>query len=103
MKRSPAHWILLALAGGAVAGFLLFGLFVSPSEDGHGTHEKLGLPPFRAWQTTFGGPNTGTIVFVTEYDDAGTWVQNSGKLQGSAAGVFLIALGFALRYWRRGG
>ena len=46
--------------------------------------KKLGLPPFRAWQTTFGGPNTVTIVFVTEYADAGTWVQNSGKLQGSA-------------------
>ena len=46
--------------------------------------KKLGLPPFRAWQTTFGGPNTGTIVFVTEYADAGTWVQNSGKLQASA-------------------
>ena len=46
--------------------------------------KKLGMPPFRAWQTTFGGPNTGMIVFVTEYDDAGAWVQNAGKLQASA-------------------
>ena len=46
--------------------------------------KKLGIPAFRAWQTTFGGPNTGTIVFVTEYADAGTWVKNSGKLQASA-------------------
>ena len=46
--------------------------------------KELGMPPFRAWQTTFGGTNTGTIVFVTEYDGPGAWVQNSGKLQASA-------------------
>ena len=46
--------------------------------------KKLGIPAFRTWQTTFGGPNTGTIIFVTEYDNAGAWVQLSAKLQSSA-------------------
>ena len=37
--------MLLSAAVVALAGFLIFGLFVEPSADGHGTHEKLGLPP----------------------------------------------------------
>ena len=44
-ERGPEHWMLLAAAALALAGFLTFGLFVEPSVDGHGTHEKLGLPP----------------------------------------------------------
>jgi hypothetical protein len=46
--------------------------------------QKLEMPPFRAWQSTLAGPNTGNLVFVTEYDDPGDWAKNSGKLQASA-------------------
>jgi hypothetical protein len=43
--RSPGHWCILAVAGAALAGFMVFGLLVPPAEAGYGTHEKLGLPP----------------------------------------------------------
>lgn len=45
LRRGPEHWLLLAAAGLALAGFLAFGFFIEPSADGSGTHEKLGLPP----------------------------------------------------------
>lgn len=44
-ERGPEHWLLLVAAGVALAGLITFGFFVEPSPDGHGTHEKLGLPP----------------------------------------------------------
>ena len=44
----------------------------------------LGIPAFRAWQSTLAGPNTGMIVFVTQYDNAEAWAKNAQKLQASA-------------------
>jgi len=43
--RSSEHWIVLgfALLGPVLLAVLAF--FVSPDPRGHGTHEKLGLPP----------------------------------------------------------
>ena len=35
----------MGAAAVALAGFVTFGLFIAPSPAGHGTHEKLGLPP----------------------------------------------------------
>ena len=43
--RGPEHWLLLAAAAVALAGFVTFGVFVEPDPSGHGTHERLGLPP----------------------------------------------------------
>ena len=57
--------------------------FLQRISQGQAIWKKLGIPPFRVWQSTLSGPTTGTIVFVTEYDGAGAWVQNSGKLQAS--------------------
>ncbi len=46
--------------------------------------KELGIPAFRAWQSTLAGPNTGMIVFVTQYDNAEAWAKNAQKLQASA-------------------
>ena len=46
--------------------------------------KEAGLPAFRAWQTTFAGPNTGTLIFVTEYENTGDWAKNAAKLAASA-------------------
>jgi len=43
--RSPAHWILLALAPASVLLLVVLGVFVTPSPSGHGTHTQLGLRP----------------------------------------------------------
>jgi hypothetical protein len=45
--------------------------------------KELGMPAFRAWQSTLAGPNTGSVVFVTEYDHAVAWAQGTQKLAGS--------------------
>ncbi len=44
---------------------------------------ELKMPAFRAWQSTLAGPNTGSVVFVTEYDDAVAWAQAQQKLGAS--------------------
>ncbi len=36
------------------------------------------------WQSTLAGPNTGNIIFVTEYDGSGEWAKQAAKLQASA-------------------
>jgi hypothetical protein len=46
--------------------------------------KKLEMPAFRAWQSTLAGPNTGTILFTVEYDDATGWAKYVQKLQASA-------------------
>jgi hypothetical protein len=45
--------------------------------------KELGVPAFRAWQSTLAGPNTGSTIFVTEYDNAVAWAQSQGKLAAS--------------------
>jgi hypothetical protein len=61
VKRSAGHWVLLGLAGAAVAAFVVFGFFVAPAEEGFGTHEKLGLPPCTS-MALFGVPCPGCGV-----------------------------------------
>ncbi len=46
--------------------------------------KKLEMPSFRAWQSTLAGPNTGTLLFTVEYDDAAGWAKYMRKLQASA-------------------
>jgi hypothetical protein len=43
--RSPAHWILVALAPACLVALVVLGTLVTPSASGHGTHTQLGLPP----------------------------------------------------------
>jgi hypothetical protein len=43
--RSPAHWILVALAPACLVVLVVLGTLVTPSASGHGTHTQLGLPP----------------------------------------------------------
>ncbi len=45
--------------------------------------KELGIPAFRTWQSTLAGPNTGSVVFVTEYDDSGAWAKGAQKLAAS--------------------
>jgi len=45
--------------------------------------KELKMPSFRAWQTTLAGPNTGSTVFVTEYESAVAWAQAQQKLGAS--------------------
>ena len=45
--------------------------------------KELALPPFRAWQSTVAGPNTGSVVFVTEYGDSVAWAKGTQKLAAS--------------------
>ena len=45
--------------------------------------KKLDIPAFRVWQSTLAGPNTGNIIFVTEYDGSGEWAKQAAKLQAS--------------------
>ncbi len=42
--------------------------------------KELKMPSFRAWQSTLAGPNTGAVVFVTQYDDAVAWAKAQQKL-----------------------
>jgi len=44
---------------------------------------ELKMPSFRAWQSTLAGPNTGSVVFVTEYEHAVAWAQAQQKLAAS--------------------
>ena len=46
--------------------------------------KELGMPAFRAWQSTLAGPNTGAVVFVTLYDDNVAWAKAQQKLAASA-------------------
>lgn len=43
--RSVEHLVLFAGANLALAALAAFALFVEPDARGHGTHERLGLPP----------------------------------------------------------
>ncbi len=45
--------------------------------------KELKMPSFRAWQSTLAGPNTGSTVFVTEYDHTVAWAQAQQKLAAS--------------------
>ncbi len=45
--------------------------------------KELSIPAFRTWQSTLAGPNTGSVVFVTEYDDSGAWAKGAQKLAAS--------------------
>ena len=45
--------------------------------------KELDIPAFRAWQSTLAGPNTGSVVFVTEYADSGAWAKGTQKLAAS--------------------
>lgn len=45
--------------------------------------KELGMPAFRAWQSTLAGPNTGSTIFVTEYDNQVAWAQAQQKLGAS--------------------
>lgn len=60
-KRSREHWIVLGLALLAPLGLLAMGRFLTPSPNGHGTHEQLGLPPCTLMQR-FGIPCPGCGV-----------------------------------------
>ncbi len=42
--RTPAHWLLFALAPASVLVLAVLGTLVTPSPSGHGTHTQLGLP-----------------------------------------------------------
>jgi len=51
-RRTPEHWLLLALAGLVIVGFAVIGVFTEPDVRGYGTHEQLGLAPcmpMRLW------------------------------------------------------
>jgi hypothetical protein len=61
VKRAPLHWVVLAAALAAVIGFVLLGTAVTPAEEGHGTHEQLGLPPCSTMEL-FGVPCPGCGV-----------------------------------------
>jgi hypothetical protein len=43
-RRSQEHWILLVGSLGALALFVVLGLWIHPDPRGFGTHEQLGLP-----------------------------------------------------------
>jgi hypothetical protein len=45
--------------------------------------KELGMPAFRAWQSTLAGPNTGSVVFATVYDDSVAWATAQQKLAAS--------------------
>ena len=45
--------------------------------------KELKMPSFRAWQSTLAGPNTGSVVFVTQYNDAVAWAKAQQKLAAS--------------------
>ena len=59
--RTPGHWILLGAAVVALVGFALLGTVVTPAEEGHGTHEQLGLPACSSMEV-FGVPCPGCGV-----------------------------------------
>lgn len=59
--RSPAHWVLVALAPACLLVLLVLGTLVTPSPSGHGTHTQLGLPPCLAMEW-FGVPCPGCGV-----------------------------------------
>jgi hypothetical protein len=42
--------------------------------------KELGIPAFRTWQSTLAGANTGSVVYVTEYDDSVAWAKSTQKL-----------------------
>jgi hypothetical protein len=46
-RRSPEHWIVLALASAALAVLVAFAVALEPDARGFGTHERLGLPACR--------------------------------------------------------
>ena len=43
--RSRAHWGVLGFAAASLIALLVLGSLLTPSPEGHGTHEQLGLPP----------------------------------------------------------
>ena len=45
--------------------------------------KELGVPAFRTWQSTLAGTNTGSVVYVTEYDDSVAWAKGTQKLAAS--------------------
>ena len=45
--------------------------------------KDLGVPAFRTWQSTLAGTNTGSVVYVTEYDDSVAWAKGTQKLAAS--------------------
>ena len=57
--------------------------FMERIKKAQGIWNELKMPAFRAWQSTLAGPNTGSVVFVTEYDDAVAWAQAQQKLAAS--------------------
>lgn len=44
-QRGVEHWLVLAGSLAPLVLLIVLGLFVEPDARGHGTHEKLGLPP----------------------------------------------------------
>ncbi len=44
-RRSAEHYAVLAVAGLALLGMLVLGLWLVPDPSGHGTHRQLGMPP----------------------------------------------------------
>ena len=51
-KRSQEHWILFAGSLGALAIFIVLGVWIQPDPRGFGTHEQLGLPACRMMDWT---------------------------------------------------
>ena len=57
--------------------------FMERVEKAQAIWKELGIPAFRAWQSTLAGPNTGSVAFVTEYDDSVAWAKGTQKLAAS--------------------
>ncbi len=57
--------------------------FMERGEKAQAIWKELGIPAFRAWQSTLAGPNTGSVAFVTEYDDSVAWAKGTQKLAAS--------------------
>ena len=62
--------------------------FMEPIKKAQAIWKELGMPAFRAWQSTLAGPNTGAIVFVTLYDDNVAWAKAQGITTGTTAVTF---------------
>lgn len=60
-RRSRAHWWIVAASFGALLGLLAMRVLLTPSPNGFGTHEQLGLPPCRSMDW-FGIPCPGCGV-----------------------------------------
>ncbi len=88
--RGLAHWIVMALCLAAPLGLVLARLLLTPSPEGFGTHEQLGLPPCQSLNW-FGipCPGCGVTTSVAWFAHAQAWdslrTQPLGFALGAAA------------------